>query len=586
MRADDPPPSDDRLDALAGSVSDGRPVDWDGAETEAQDAGGQESVRALRDVARIVEFNRGLQRSPLPGSDPALATPEPERWGALTLLERVGAGATGEVWRAWDARLRREVALKFLRIRGTSADGVPSEARLLEEARALARVRHAGVVAVHGIAEHDGRVGLWMEFLRGPSLAEEIERRGPLPASEVARIGLELCRALEAVDAAGLVVLTDFGLGSRRGVGDGDPRRVSGTPIFMSPGLLEGDQATARSDLYALGVTLRWALTGRAPFRSTTLEELKAEAKAGPATSLAEESPGAPPALVAAIERAMAPDARDRFASASEMAAALRAALAAIEGGRGSRVRARRGIAVAAIVCAAVAAALWLAPRLSGPRTATTAGGAGAARERAAGGDAASGPAPVAVYDVEASLVNRSGGAFTRLAPGDRISPGDRLSLEFRASRSLWVYVLNEDERGETYLLFPKPLFDVANPIPADSVAILPGAIGGRENAWTVTSRGGREHFLVVASPRPVPEIEAELARLPAARPGRPIEYAAVGASTVERLRGVGGVSPLPSDAPRADAARAFERFQALAGRETVAQGIWARRITLENPLR
>lgn len=557
-------PTDDHLDALAGSVSDGSPVDWKTAESDAGASRGEASVRALRDVARIADFNRGLQRSPLSEERRIASNPEPERWGDLTLLERVGAGASGEVWRAWDARLHREVALKFLQM-GESASGASSHASLLDEARALARVRHPGVVAVHGIAEHDGRAGMWMEFLRGATLDDEIERRGALPTREVARIGLELCRALEAVDAAGLVhgdlkpanivieaagrvVLTDFGLGRRRRPAGPEGRRVSGTPIFMSPGLLAGEAATRASDLYALGVTLRWALTGRPPFRAGTLEELRTESKAGPSTSLAAERPDAPTPLVAAIDRAMAPEAGARFASATEMGGALQAVLDETRAaGSASRRSPRRMLAAAALAVALLAAA-WLAPRLlespeQGPLDGTaprSTGGIGVAGDLPESGSPS---AASASYEVEATLIDRSAGAFRRLAPGDRVAPGDQLSLEFRATKAMWVYVLNEDERGEKYLLFPQPLFDRGNPIPPNATTTLPGSIGGRENGWTVTSRGGREHFLIVASPEPVEEIESELAQLPAAKPGHPIEYASLSANTVERLRGVGGVS-------------------------------------------
>ena len=147
------------------------------------------------------------------------------------------------------------------------------------------------------------------------------------------------------------------------------------------------------------------------------------------------------------------------------------------------------------------------------------------------------------------------------------------------------MYVLNEDERGERYLLFPQPLFDAKNPLPADSTLLLPGSIGGRENAWTVTSAGGREHFLIVASPEAVPELEAELGRLPAPEPGRPIRYAAVGAQAIETLRGVGGVTAVPpSNEVRRASGSAFQRFRALAGRETGVRGAWVRQVALENP--
>jgi hypothetical protein len=186
---------------------------------------------------------------------------------------------------------------------------------------------------------------------------------------------------------------------------------------------------------------------------------------------------------------------------------------------------------------------------------------------------------------VEASLVLRREGAATRLVSGDAVAPGDRLSLELRTTVPAWAYVLNEDERGERYLLFPQPAFDLRNPLPADTTLFLPGTVGGRENAWTVTSAGGREHFLVVLSPEPVAELEQDVASLPAPEPGRAIEYAAVGAPSLERLRGAGGLSELPAESARPAARSAvFERFRALAGREDDVRGVWVRHVVLENP--
>lgn len=571
--------ADDRIDTLLSSVSEGHAVDWRAEQDHAADEGARAQVRALRDVARIVEFNRALQRSPgPPGTTLPGATTEPRRWGSLILLEQVGLGASGEVHRAWDPALEREVALKLLRPESGAADRA-----LLEEARALARLRHPEVVSVHGIGEESGRIGLWMEFLRGEDLAQHIERMGPLSAAEAVRIGSAVARALTAVHAAGLlhrdlkpanlvltedgrVVLTDFGLGTRRSAPDDDPLRISGTPMFMAPERLAGEPATPRSDLYALGVTLWCALTGKTPFAARTLGELRTQAPQGATRSLQAERPDLPPRLVAVIERAMAASPAERFVNAAELGAALAAA------GAPPRVAPRPAqLALAAAAALVVVAAAWWMMRERTPAPATL---------------VATTPsvAPSATFDLEASLVRRNDGARSVLVDGDRIRPGDQLALEFRASRPAHVYVLNEDEQGESYLLFPQPLFDLRNPLPADSTVLLPGSMAGETSAWTVTSRGGREHFMVVASLEPVPELEAELSRLPAPEPGRAPRYAAIPVASMERLRGVGGVSSVPGHTP-AHRAGVFDRLGTLAGRERQVSGVWVRQVTLENPV-
>ena len=112
-------PEPTKLDALAGSVSDGGAVDWQVAESGAVDAREQASIRALREVAQIAEFSRTLQRS----SPPAAAqTLEPARWGDLLLLEQVGEGTSGVVWRAWDPRLQREVDRKSTRLNSSHSE--------------------------------------------------------------------------------------------------------------------------------------------------------------------------------------------------------------------------------------------------------------------------------------------------------------------------------------------------------------------------------------------------------------------------------------------------------------------------------
>jgi hypothetical protein len=126
-----------------------------------------------------------------------------------------------------------------------------------------------------------------------------------------------------------------------------------------------------------------------------------------------------------------------------------------------------------------------------------------------------------------------------RLAAGGQISPGDRLFLEIEGSGPMHVYVINQDEAGEEYLLFPLTGFETTNPLPGGVEHRLPGVLDGIEQSWVVTSAGGTERFLLVASPEPVALIEEQIRSMSSAQPGAPIRMAE---GTVPRLRGVGGV--------------------------------------------
>lgn len=567
-------------DKLTESLSGGEPIDWALAEKSAVSEEDRSWLRALRDLERMTEFHHSLQA----GVAETEATTVQERWGDLLLLERWGSGANADVYRAWDTRLQREVAVKLLRLQGPAED-----AAALAEARALARVRDPHVVMIHDVATHDGRAGIEMEFLHGPTLEEEIARRGALPALEVARIGAQMARALAAAHAARVVhgdvkpanialepesraVLTDFGVGKRSDVSASGP--FSGTPMFMSPQRLAGATATAADDVYALGVTLRWALGGAAPFAAQSLDELRAAAGRGDVQAL---PPGAPAALVTAIAQAIAPEVSARVASAQALAEALERAagdLAPVHAAPGGGWTTTQTIIVA-VVAVLLAGATFLMTRPR-PKPAP--------------------PNPLIAseaYDVSATLMKYGARGSAGLSEGDRVRPGDRLSVNVRGTLPLYVYVLDADDKGESYLLFPQPMFDQKNPLPASSDITLPGARGGKPSAWTVTSRGGHEHFLIVASPSPVAELEKDLASLAAPMPNKPIAYARVGDESIERLRGVGGVDELPeagsgrrsrmNAASAIKASAAFEKIRALAGRESGIRGVWVRQVTLKN---
>ena len=344
----------DQIDALVASVLEGTPVTWPDAESNAAGEDEQNRLAALKMLASITQFNRRLQHAggarglPPPRAKgfsawiPAVDSPPPLfRWGHLEALELVGRGSFGEVYRAIDTRLQREVALKLRR--GETAKTDTSNRRFLSEARDLARVRHPNIIVVYGADFHDDQIGFWTDFIRGQTLAERLAGRGPLGEREVILVGLDLCRALSAVHAAGLVhgdvkasnamieesgrvLLMDFG--AARNWMDAKPgRKVLGSPLTMAPEVLDGKPATPAADLYSLGVLLFQLASGQLPFMADTIPELRRELEQGPRPPLGELRPDLPVALVAVVDRALNRDALRRYQSAAEMESALHAAL-------------------------------------------------------------------------------------------------------------------------------------------------------------------------------------------------------------------------------------------------------------------
>ncbi|SEG42277.1 translation initiation factor eIF2A [Actinacidiphila yanglinensis] len=214
--------------------------------------------------------------------------------GRYRLVELVGRGGMGRVWRGRDEALERDVAVKeILPPQGTSAaEQDVLVQRFRREARIAANLRHPGIVGVHDIVDHDGAPMIVMEYVAGRSLRAVLDERGPLPVPEAARIGAAVLDALVHAHAAGIVhrdvkpdnilltaertALTDFGV-ARLAEG-GTTLTVSGsligTPLYMSPEQLEGKEVTAASDLWSLGATLYTAVEGRVPFTGETLTNL------------------------------------------------------------------------------------------------------------------------------------------------------------------------------------------------------------------------------------------------------------------------------------------------------------------------
>ena len=312
------------LDDVAGAILDCAPVEWDTIDSSAE----QIEAPLLQQLKTLAKLRLVSKRE------------SGDHWGPLRVFERIGQGAFGDVYRAWDTRLDREVALKLLpdAVNPPKGGHHHGPSSIIDEGRLLARVRHPNVVTIYGAERIDGRVGLWMELVKGHTLEETLRDGKTFSAKDVQRIGVELCRAVAAVHAAGLlhrdikaqnvmvaddgrVVLMDFGTGLE--VHDAADGSVSGTPLYLAPEVLAGAAATTRSDIYSVGVVLYHLLTGSYPVQGRDLGALRRAHTARTTGTLPDTSRRIPARLRRIIARALDPDPAQRYATAELFGASL-----------------------------------------------------------------------------------------------------------------------------------------------------------------------------------------------------------------------------------------------------------------------
>jgi YVTN family beta-propeller protein len=291
--------------------------------------------------------------------------------GGYRVEELIGRGGMGEVYRAHDGRLDRNVALKILAPRYADDDGFRE--RLLRESRLAASLDHSNVVPVYDAGEADAGFYLAMRYVEGADLRAVLRREGALAPARALEIVSQVAGALDAAHAKGLVhrdvkpsnvliderghcYLADFGLTqSASDRGQATDGSLLGTVAYVAPEQIRGDEVAGRADVYALGCMLFECLTGEGPFRRPSeVATLYAHLEEDPPSASARHS-ALPPAIDAVFARALAKEPDERHSSCAELVADASAALG-LDAVRPRRLR--LAVAAAAVVLVVAAAGL------------------------------------------------------------------------------------------------------------------------------------------------------------------------------------------------------------------------------------
>lgn len=280
----------------------------------------------------------------------------PDRIGRYELGPEIGRGNMATVYRAFDPRLQREVAIKLLRSRFARDEHYRRD--FLTEAHAAGRLSHAGIVTIHDVGESDGTPFIAMELLEGRTLQQRVNAEGPLSAARVVDIAVQLARALDYAHGRGVVhrdvkaenvvlagdgsqpKLTDFGIARLRqpdSRADAVEETVAGTPDYMAPEQVSGRSVDGRADLYALGVLMYFLLGGRLPYAGDSTAATLDSIVHDPVPDLRPADARTPSALIDLINTLMAKAPADRYQTGAELAedlAQIQREMESVNGGR------------------------------------------------------------------------------------------------------------------------------------------------------------------------------------------------------------------------------------------------------------
>lgn len=274
--------------------------------------------------------------------------------GRYRLDERIAVGGMAEVWAGTDLLLQRRVAVKILHTHLREDDALVR--RFRREALAVARLRHQGIVAVYDTCSADDLDAIILELIPGPTLRQRLDDEGPMPSSEVVRLGMALASALTVAHAADLVhrdikpanvllnedrvVLTDFGIAKAL---DDAERTSTGTLLgsarYLAPEQVEGGEVDARADIFSVGVVLYECLTGRTPWNGPTDAATALARLRDPPAPPSSIDPSLPAELEDLVMRCLQRDPADRPGSADELGQELTVLHRAQRTGGGDRAR-------------------------------------------------------------------------------------------------------------------------------------------------------------------------------------------------------------------------------------------------------
>jgi eukaryotic-like serine/threonine-protein kinase len=260
--------------------------------------------------------------------------------GTYRLISRLGAGGMGEVWRAEDTKLLRQVAIKILP--EALAKDEEWKERFLREARTVAQLNHPNIAGIYSIDQQGDTLFIAMELIEGESLST-VMARGPMMPADAVRVAVHVCDGLSEAHSKGIVhrdikpeniilsprfvKVLDFGIAKQMG-GTADPGltqggMVMGTPHYMSPEQALGRAVDARTDIFSLGVVLYEMLSGTKPFLGDAITEVLLKIVMHEPRDIAQAAFGITPALASIVRRCMQKQADARYADCEEMRAAL-----------------------------------------------------------------------------------------------------------------------------------------------------------------------------------------------------------------------------------------------------------------------